>query len=54
MESVTHSWGAVVLITILLTVCLSQPALSADRAAGNMILINDNAHEGFGSLLNKI
>jgi hypothetical protein len=44
MKSVTHSRGAVVLITILLTVCLSQPAFSdpCDIVAGNMMLINDN------------
>jgi hypothetical protein len=44
MKSVAHSWGAVVLLTILLTVCLSQPAFSdpCDIVAGNMILLNDN------------
>src|SRR4030043_100584 len=43
MRSVTHSRGTVVFLTILLTVmCLSQPAFSADRVVGNMMLINDN------------
>ncbi|MDD5063489.1 MAG: glycoside hydrolase family 88 protein [Phycisphaerae bacterium] len=43
MKSVTHSKGAIVSITILVTIlCLSQPAFPADRVAGNMMLINDN------------
>jgi hypothetical protein len=45
MKSVTHSWGTVVSLTILVTIlCLSQQAFSdlCDVVAGNMMLINDN------------
>jgi hypothetical protein len=45
MKSVTHFWGTVSLLIILLTIMnLSQPAFSdpCDIVAGNMILLNDN------------